>query len=114
MILRHLKKYAHLAVFAAVFMVLEVYVDLLQPRLMAQIVDEGILGLNNGGVSDLHIVTSVGLKMLLVVFCGGIFGILSGVCTNLCSQNFGNDIRKSAFRKIMHFSFSQTDRTCVP
>lgn len=113
MILRHLKKYAHLAVFAAVFMVLEVYVDLLQPRLMAQIVDEGILGLNNGGVSDLHIVTSVGLKMLLVVFCGGIFGILSGVCTNLCSQNFGNDIRKSAFRKIMHFSFSQTDKFSV-
>ena len=37
MILRHLKKYAHLAVFAAVFMVLEVYVDLLQPRLLYQV-----------------------------------------------------------------------------
>ena len=113
MILKHLKKYAPLAVLASVFMVLEVYVDLLQPRLMAQIVDEGILGLNNGGVSDLHIVTSVGIKMLLIVLCGGIFGILSGVCTNLCSQNFGNDIRKSAFRKIMHFSFSQTDKFSV-
>ncbi|MBQ5335727.1 MAG: ABC transporter ATP-binding protein [Oscillospiraceae bacterium] len=94
-------------------MVLEVYVDLLQPRLMAQIVDDGILGLNNGGVSDLHIVTSVGLKMLLIVLCGGICGMMSGICTNLCSQNFGNDVRKSAFRKIMHFSFSQTDRFSV-
>lgn len=94
-------------------MVLEVYVDLLQPRLMARIVDEGILGLNNGGVSDLHIVTGVGLKMLLIVLCGGLCGILSGVCTNLCSQNFGNDVRKSAFRKIMSFSFSQTDRFSV-
>ena len=113
MILKHLKKYAHFAVMASVFMILEVYVDLLQPRLMAKIVDEGILGLNNGGVSDLHIVTGVGIKMLLIVLCGGICGILSGVCTNICSQNFGNDVRKAAFRKIMHFSFSQTDRFSV-
>ncbi len=109
MIFRHLKKYWHLALLAAAFMVLEVLVDLIQPRMMAQIVDEGILGLHNGGISDMHIVTSTGIKMLLVVLGGGLCGILSGVCTNLCSQNFGNDVRKSAFRKIMHFSFSQTD-----
>ena len=109
MIFRHLKKYWHLALLAAAFMVLEVLVDLIQPRMMAQIVDEGILGLHNGGISDMHIVTSTGIKMLFVVLGGGLCGILSGVCTNLCSQNFGNDVRKSAFRKIMHFSFSQTD-----
>ena len=109
MILRHLKKYWHFALLASVFMVLEVYVDLRQPRLMAEIVDQGILGLNNGGVSDIGIVTSTGIRMILVVIFGGLCGILSGVCTNLCSQNFGNDVRKSAFRRIMHFSFSQTD-----
>ncbi len=109
MILRHLKKYWHFALLASVFMVLEVYVDLRQPRLMAEIVDQGILGLSNGGVSDIGIVTSTGIRMILVVIFGGLCGILSGVCTNLCSQNFGNDVRKSAFRRIMHFSFSQTD-----
>ncbi len=109
LILKYLKKYRHYALLASVFMVLEVCVDLMQPRMMAQIVDDGILGLHNGGVSDMSIVTGTGFKMLLVVLFGGICGILSGVCTNLCSQNFGNDIRKAAFRKIMHFSFSQTD-----
>lgn len=109
LILKALKKYWHFALLASVFMVLEVYVDLRQPRLMAEIVDEGILGLHNGGISDIGIVTSTGLRMILVVIFGGICGILSGVCTNLCSQNFGNDIRKNAFRRIMHFSFSQTD-----
>lgn len=109
MILRHLKKYWHFALFASLFMILEVYVDLRQPRLMAEIVDRGILGLDNGGVSDIGIVTSTGIRMILVVIFGGICGMLSGVCTNLCSQNFGNDVRKSAFRRIMHFSFSQTD-----
>lgn len=90
-------------------MVLEVYVDLRQPQLMASIVDEGILGLGHGGTPDIGIVTSTGIRMILIVIFGGLCGILSGVFTNLCSQNFGNDIRKSAFRRIMNFSFSQTD-----
>ena len=109
MILRYLKKYWLFAVLASAFMVLEVFVDLYQPRLMAQIVDNGILGLDHGGVPQMSVVTKTGLIMLLVVLAGGLCGILSGVCTNLCSQNFGNDVRKAVFRKIMRFSFSQTD-----
>lgn len=109
MVWKYLKKYWLFAVLASAFMVLEVYVDLYQPRMMADIVDNGILGLENGGVSDINVITSVGIKMILVVIGGGLCGILSGVCTNLCSQNFGNDIRKDAFAKIMRFSFSQTD-----
>ncbi|MBQ9249061.1 MAG: ABC transporter ATP-binding protein [Oscillospiraceae bacterium] len=90
-------------------MVAEVYVDLYQPRMMATIVDDGILGLNNGGVSNLQLVISTGIKMLLVVLAGGICGMLSGVFSNVTGQNYGNDIRKACFRKIMHFSFEQTD-----
>ena len=41
--LRYLKKYWYFAIFAEVFMVAEVYVDLYQPKMMAVIVDEGIL-----------------------------------------------------------------------
>ena len=109
MILKHLKKYWGYALLASVFMILEVYVDLKQPQMMAEIVNQGILGIGNGGTADIGVVSHTGLRMILVVLFGGICGILSGVCTNLCSQNFGNDVRKSAFRKIMHFSFSQTD-----
>ena len=106
---KYLKKYLHFAVLASLFMVLEVAVDLWQPRLMAKIVDEGILGVSGGGVSDLGIVTGTGIRMVLIVMAGGLCGILSGVFTNICAQNFGNDIRKDVFRRIMHFSFAQTD-----
>ena len=104
-----LKKYWYFAVLAAGFMVAEVYVDLYQPKMMATIVDDGILGLHNGGVSDLQLVISTGIKMLLVVLAGGVCGMLSGVFSNVTGQNYGNDIRKACFRKIMHFSFEQTD-----
>ena len=98
-----------MALLAAGFMVAEVYVDLYQPRMMARIVDEGILGLGNGGVSDLPLVIRTGVKMLLVVIAGGLFGLLSAVFTNITGQGCGNEIRKLCFDRIMHFSFEQTD-----
>ena len=90
-------------------MIAEVYVDLYQPRMMAVIVDEGILGLNHGGVSDLKLVVSTGVKMLLIVLAGGAFGLLSGLFANVTGQRCGNDLRKLCFEKIMRFSFAQTD-----
>lgn len=90
-------------------MVLEVSVDLFQPRMMEVIVDKGILGIGNGGLSDIHLVISTGIRMILLVIAGGCFGILSGVCANVAGQSFGNNIRKACFTRIMHFSFEQTD-----
>ena len=84
--------------------------DLQQPRLMSTIVDEGVLGLSNQGIGNLNLIITTGLKMVLFVAIGGICGVLSGVFANQCSQNFGNDIRKDTFERIMSFSFEQTDR----
>ena len=109
LLFRYLKKYWLFALLASGFMIAEVYVDLYQPRMMALIVDEGILGLSNGGVSDLHLVISTGIRMLLVVLAGGLFGLLSGVFTNVTGQGCGNEIRKLCFERVMHFSFEQTD-----
>ena len=66
-LLSYLKKYLFLAILASGFMIAEVYFDLYQPRMMQQIVDHGILGLNNNGVPDLNLVVSTGIRMLLVV-----------------------------------------------
>lgn len=109
-LLKYLKKYWLCAVIAPLFMCGEVFMDLLQPRLMSIIVDDGVLGLSNQGVGNLNLVITTGLKMVLFVAIGGFCGVLSGVFANQCSQNFGNDIRKDAFGRIMSFSFEQTDR----
>lgn len=107
--LKYLKKYWVFALLAPLFMAGEVFMDLLQPRLMATIVDDGVLGLNNNGVGDLQLVLTTGLEMILTVAFGACCGVMSGVFANVCSQNFGNDIRKDAFKNIMSFSFEQTD-----
>lgn len=108
--LKYLKKYWFFAMLAPIFMIGEVSMDLLQPELMSRIIDDGVLGLNNGGVGNLNTVITIGLKMIGFVALGGICGIMSGVFANLCAQQFGNDVRKAAFKRIMEFSFEQTDK----
>lgn len=108
--LKYLKKYWFFALLAPIFMIGEVSMDLLQPELMSRIIDDGVLGINNGGVGNLNTVITIGLKMVGFVALGGICGIMSGVFANLCAQQFGNDVRKAVFKRIMEFSFEQTDK----
>lgn len=107
---KYIKRYWYFALLAPIFISGEVIMDLLQPRFMSTIVDEGVLGLHNGGVGNLNLVISTGLKMIGLVLIGCLCGIMSGVFANLASQNFCNDIRKETFRKIMSLSIEQTDQ----
>ena len=107
---KYVKKYLHFAVVAAAFMVGEVLMDLLQPEIMSRIVDDGVLGVSNGGVGDMSLIWSLGLKMIILVIIGGTCGSLNNVFAHMTGQNIGNEIRKDAFKNIMAFSFPQVDQ----
>lgn len=107
---KYVKGYLHYAVLAALFMVGEVMMDLIQPGFMSQIVDDGVLGLHNNGAGDLHLILTLGLTMIALVLFGGLCGSLNNVFVHISSQNIGNEMRKDCFRNIMTFSFPQMDR----
>ena len=65
---KHLKKYWYWCLIAPLFMVGEVLMDLFQPDMMADIVDNGVLA------GNLSVVVSVGIKMILLVIFGGFCG----------------------------------------
>lgn len=100
----YLKKYWYWCVLAPVFMIGEITMDLLQPDFMANIVDNGVLKHN------MPLILSMGIRMILLVMFGGVCGFLSGWASNIAGQNFGNDLRKDLFSKIMNLSFQQTDK----
>lgn len=104
LMLKYLKKYWFFCLVAPLFMVGEVAMDLIQPDMMADIVDNGVLK------SNITLIVTVGIKMILTVIAGGLCGVLCGVFANIAAQNFGNDLRKDLFSKIMHLSFQQTDK----
>ncbi len=108
--LKYLKKYWLFTMLAPLFMIGEVSMDLIQPELMSHIIDDGVLGINSGGVGNLNIILGTGIRMVLLVAAGGVCGVMSGVFANLSAQQFGNDVRKDTFKRIMSFSFEQTDK----
>lgn len=107
---KYIKRYLHFAVFAAMFMVGEVLMDLLQPEIMSGIVDDGVLGIHTNGVGDLNLILTLGLRMIGLVLIGGLCGSLNNVFVHMTGQNIGNEMRKDAFRNIMTFSFPQVDQ----
>ena len=107
---KYIRPYLHFAVLAGLFMFGEVTMDLLQPEIMSRIVDEGVLGVGNGGVGSLQMIWTLGLRMIVLVLFGGLCGSLNNVFVHMSGQNVGNEIRKDAFRNIMRFSFPQLDR----
>ncbi len=106
----YIKKYLHFAIIAALFMVLEVTMDLLQPHLMSKIVDEGVLGVATQNSGDFSIIIKLGSLMVLFAFIGCLGGSLNNILVNYSSQNIGNLMRKDAFSKILSLSFSQIDK----
>ena len=107
---KYIKQYLPFAILAALFMMGEVLMDLIQPGIMSRIVDDGVLGLNHGGHGNLTIIWTLGAQMIGLVLFGGLCGSMNNVFVHISGQNVGNEIRKDCFRKIMTFSFPQLDR----
>ncbi|MCC6475321.1 MAG: ABC transporter ATP-binding protein, partial [Burkholderiales bacterium] len=78
--------------------------DLLQPRLIQQIIDQGITP------GDLGVVWRTGLWMAVVALIGLAGGVGCGVYAVLAGQYFGADLRSELFRKVQAFSFGNLDK----
>lgn len=100
----YLKPYWLYALLSPLLMMGEVAVDLMQPALMASIINEGVLGQN------LPLIITTGAKMLVLVAIGGLMGILCAYTASVASQGFGSDLRIDTFQRVMHLSQQQTDK----
>ena len=103
-LIKYLKPYWLLAILSPILMIGEVTVDLFQPRLMAVIVDDGVLA------GNMNVIISNGILMLVLVIFGGFFGVLCAYTASRAAQGFGRDLRNCSFEKVMSLSIEQTDK----
>lgn len=100
----YLKPYRKFLVLGPLFMIMEVFFDLLQPLLAAKMINSGIAERNFVAIQQ------IGLTMLVVA----VFSLITGVGCNLfasrASQNFGADVREALFTRIQAFSFETLGR----
>jgi ATP-binding cassette subfamily B multidrug efflux pump len=97
------KPYWFITLLAPLLMVMEVCMDLSQPRLMATIVNHGV------AEGNLALIWSTGLHMLGVALIGLVGGAGCTFFAVKSAQNFGADLRLSVFEKVQSLSFRQLD-----
>jgi ATP-binding cassette, subfamily B, multidrug efflux pump len=100
----YLKPYRLHITIALFLMLVELMVELVQPLLMAKIIDEGILN------RDLTSVLTWGGIMLLISLIAFISGIVNSFYAAHTSQSFGHEVRNQLFMKVQSFSFAQLSR----
>jgi ATP-binding cassette subfamily B multidrug efflux pump len=101
---RFLKPYRHWAVLAPLLMMLEVAMDLMQPRMVQRIVDQGLAR------GDMPLVLHTALLMVGFAAIGAVGGTGCTVFSVLAAQGFGADLRSALFAKVQSLSFGNLDR----
>ena len=102
-LMRFLKPYRLPVILAPSLMVLEVAMDLLQPRLMQRIVDVGI------AQYDLSVVLHSGILMVGLAVLGIIGGMGCAYYAIHASHGVGADLRSALFHHIQSLSFGNLD-----
>lgn len=100
----YLKRYRALFVTAITCVLMEALCDLMQPTLMAHIIDDGI----RDGRAD--VIFRLGLVMLLITALGCCFAAARSILASRVSQSFGADLREDLFQKILRFSEQSADK----
>jgi len=103
-LLRFMRGYFGLAIAAPFFMLLEVVMDLMQPTLMAGIIDYGV------AKGDVAFIWSTGLKMMTFTLIGMIGGAGCIITSAYAGIGFSSRLRQAVFDRIQTFSFAEIDR----
>jgi len=101
---RFLKPYQKASALALLMLISVVAMDLLIPRLVQRIIDEGITR------NDMATVLNTALIMIGVSFISALLTVGNTVLAVRVAQNFATDLRSALFRKIQTFSFGNLDR----
>lgn len=101
---KYIKKYYKGFLSAIAFLTLEAVCDLLQPTIMAGIVDVGVAS------KEMDYVIKMGGLMLLVTAIGAIGATGRNILASRVSQRFGAELRLDLFKKIQTFSFDNIDK----
>ncbi len=91
------------AVLAPLSMVLEVFADIQQPRLLSEIIDIGVAS------GDLSFVLNSSIKMISFSLVGLLAGVACAVLTTYSSSQMAASIRQAQFEKIQALSFAEVD-----
>lgn len=102
---KYIKPYLPAFIIGPILMIVEVLGEVIMPRLLALIIDEGIE--KNHGVNYIITIGIIMVVTALLMMAGGVGG---AYFATKASSGFANDLRKDVFNKIQDFSFANIDK----
>lgn len=101
---KYIKKYWKPFLLAVFCLTVEAICDLLQPTIMAKIVDVGVKN------KDLSFVLKMSYVMLGVTAIGALDAVSRNILASIVSQKFGRELRVDLFTKVQGLSFESIDK----
>ncbi|KGJ49513.1 hypothetical protein KD33_05910 [Clostridium sp. NCR] len=100
----YMKKYFALFILGIVLVSFEAICDLMQPTILANIIDIGIAN------KDMNYLINKGFLMVVITIAGAVFAILRSIISTNVSQKFARDLRSDVFEHINSYSFENIDK----
>lgn len=100
----YMKKYFALFILGIVLVSFEAICDLMQPTILANIIDIGIAN------KDMNYLINKGFLMVVITIAGAVFAILRSIISTNVSQKFARDLRSDVFKHINSYSFENIDK----
>ena len=100
----YMKKYFSLFILGIVLVSFEAICDLMQPTILANIIDIGIAN------KDMNYLINKGFLMVAITIAGAVFAILRSIISTNVSQKFARDLRGDVFEHINSYSFENMDK----
>lgn len=101
---KYIKNYWKPFCLAIACLTAEAACDLLQPTIMAKIIDVGVKE------KQMDYIISMGTKMLMVTGIGALAAVSRNIISSNVSQKFGADLRGDLFKKIQKLSVENIDK----
>lgn len=101
---RSIREYKKESILAPVFVVLEVFMEVLIPLLMANIID---IGIANG---DMGYITKMGILLVVMAMLALFLGAIAGNMAAKGAAGYAKNLRHDIFYKIQDFSFKNIDK----
>ncbi|MEK9196920.1 ABC transporter ATP-binding protein [Ureibacillus sp. FSL E2-3493] len=96
----YVKPYKWPAIIALCLMLIELSVELIQPLIIARIIDHGII------VKDLGTIGYWGFILIMLAISAFLSGIINSYFASHTAQSFGFDLRNALFSKIQSFTMA--------
>jgi ATP-binding cassette subfamily B multidrug efflux pump len=104
LIFKYISRHIWMFLAAVFFLCVETAADLLQPAIMAHIIDDGVKNQNT------QMILGYGTIMLVIALLGAAGAVIRNNLASRTSQTIGKELRGDLYRKVQTFSFENLDR----